>query len=77
MRVNTEIRIAVEAELRRQHISKKDLAARMSITPQALSRTLNHVEGERTLWPRILAALGLELTVRPAQAPAGAGEEAP
>lgn len=65
MRMNSEIRAAVEAELRRRGTSKTELAEQLGVKPQALSRTLNHVEGERTLWPRILAALGLELTVKP------------
>lgn len=63
MLVNTEVRAAVEAELTRKGLSKTELAQRLGVKPQALSRTLRHVEGERTLWPRILKELGLRLTV--------------
>ena len=61
--VNTEVRAAVEAELTRQALTKGELARRLGVTPQALSRTLKHVEAERTLWPRILKELGLRLTI--------------
>lgn len=63
MSVNVEVRAAVEAELVRQGISKGELAQRLQVSPQSLSRTLRHVEDERTLWPRILKELGLRLTV--------------
>lgn len=46
-------------------MSKGDLAARIGVSKQSLSRTLNHIEGQGGSWLRILAELDLELTVRP------------
>lgn len=64
MYVNVEIRATVEGELKRRGLSKTELAEKLGVTPQALSRTLNHAGDKRSLWPAILDSLGLELTVK-------------
>lgn len=66
--MNTPTR-AVEKALTELGMNRADLARRLDVTPQALSRVLKveQVAGQRSLWPKILDALNLEIVIRPKQ----------
>lgn len=68
-----EIRHAVKAALVQRRLTQGQLAERIGITPQHLSRMM---QGQRSnvpeAWQKVFDELGLELTVRPARrAPSG------
>lgn len=66
--MNAEIRRAVKDALRARNMTRGQLAERLGVTPQSLSRTLNERGKVPGLWGGVLDELGLVLTVRPADA---------
>ncbi|GAA4002801.1 hypothetical protein GCM10022631_11920 [Deinococcus rubellus] len=58
---------AVEKALAEVGMNRADLARKLKVTPQALSRVLKveQVASQRSLWPEILNALGLEIVIQP------------
>ena len=62
--MNAQIREATRIAMLRQDVSQKDIAQRLSISRQHLSRMLRgHVDGSVQTWLRLLDEVGLELTV--------------
>ena len=61
-----EIRHAVRVELARGRLTQGQLADRVGVSPQQLSRMMQgKSEGSVKAWQRVFDELGLELTVRP------------
>lgn len=55
---------AVKVALTKRQMTVGELAARLGVPPQSVSRTLNTpVPNGKSLWPRILAALSLRVEV--------------
>lgn len=65
MEITDEMRTAVNVELARRNMNQGDLAQQIGVKPQALNRALNRATAGRTLWPEILKALDLTLTLTP------------
>lgn len=64
MNVNDVIRATVRRTLDERGMTQTELATRLGVTPQALSRTLTERGKPAGLWQSILDELGLELVVR-------------
>lgn len=64
MNVNDEIRQAVRDAMHSRKLNQAQLAEKLGVTPQALSRTLNERGKVPGLWRGILEELGLKLTVK-------------
>lgn len=67
MSVTDEIRAMVKQVLQERHMTQTELAEKLSVTPQALSRTLNERGKVPGLWKGIFEELGLEITVKRVQ----------
>ena len=65
MNVNDEIRHVVKEVMHSRKLNQAQLAEKLGVTPQALSRTLNERGKVPGLWRGILEELGLTLTVKP------------
>jgi transcriptional regulator with XRE-family HTH domain len=65
--VTDEIRAMVKQVLQERHMTQTELAGKLSVTPQALSRTLNERGKVPGLWKGIFEELGLEITVKRVQ----------
>ncbi|WP_345455169.1 helix-turn-helix transcriptional regulator [Deinococcus aluminii] len=59
-----EIRAIVKQVMRERHMTQTQLAEKLGVTPQALSRTLNERGKVPGLWRDIFEELGLEVTVK-------------
>ena len=64
MNVNDEIRQVVRDAMHSRKLNQTQLAEKLGVTPQALSRTLNERGKVPGLWRGILEELGLKLTVK-------------
>ena len=64
MSVTDEIRAIVKQVLQERHMTQTELAEKLGVTPQALSRTINERGKVPGLWKDIFAELGLEVTVK-------------
>jgi transcriptional regulator with XRE-family HTH domain len=78
MKMNEDIRAAVDSRLKEKGLSRSDLARATGKTPQAITRALNggkdgggQIPG---IWASILEALDLELTAQPRQGGRASGE---
>ncbi|WP_293914248.1 helix-turn-helix transcriptional regulator [Deinococcus sp.] len=67
MNVNDEIRQTVKDAMHSRKLNQVQLAEKLGVTPQALSRTLNERGKVPGLWRGILEELGLVLTVKAAE----------
>ena len=76
-RVNKEIGDAVKVALKRKGVTQAQLARSLGMEPSNLSNMLAG-KGSKVpkRWREVLEFAGLDLTVRPAQAPEGAEGEA-
>lgn len=63
MIVNDQIRATVRDVLKERGMAQGELAKKLGVTPQSLSRTLNAEGKTLGLWSGILEELGLQLTV--------------
>ena len=58
----------VKIELAKREMTMLELAAQLGIPQQSLSRTLQASPiDQRSHWPKILEALGLEIVIQPKQ----------
>lgn len=64
MDVTEEIRAIVKQVMRERHMTQTQLAEKLGVTPQALSRTLNERGKVPGLWKDIFEELSLEVTVK-------------
>lgn len=64
MSVTEEIRAIVREIMYERRMTQTQLAERLGVTPQALSRTLNERGKIPGLWKGIFEELGLEVTVK-------------
>ena len=76
MNVNDEIRKTVRAAIKALPISQAEFARQIGVKPRVLNRALIQQGKVPRVWEDTLSKLGLTLTVRPAQAPAGTEGEA-
>lgn len=64
MHVTDEIRAIVKQLMYERRITQTEMAEKLGVTPQALSRTLNERGKIPGLWKGIFEQLGLEVTVK-------------
>lgn len=64
MDVTEEIRAIVKQVMHERRMTQNELAEKLGVTPQALSRTLNERGKVPGLWKGIFEELGLEVTVK-------------
>lgn len=65
---STDARTAVDAAMKEQGLNQGKLAELIGSHPAAVSRALgSNLIDRRSLWIKILDALGLEIVVRPKQ----------
>ncbi|WP_161883864.1 transcriptional regulator [Deinococcus alpinitundrae] len=63
-----DTKATVKVELAKREMTMLELAAQLGIPQQSLSRTLQTSPvNQRSHWPAILEALGLEVIIRPKQ----------
>lgn len=65
MSVTEEIRAIVKQVMYERRMTQTQLAEKLGVTPQALSRTLNERGKIPGLWKGIFEELDLEVTVKP------------
>ena len=76
--MNEEIRTRVRQQIKARGLSQGDVAKALNMERPNITRMLAGRSGQvPENWERLLSFLDLRMTVQPAQAPAGAGEEAP